>query len=109
MTRGGHSHRRCSHSCDRGQGLFLVSVKQSRIIFKLGNSGQDVYILRVHIAHSVCDQMIKVLFAVQSSGQATKKMVKIFLDPSRSCDYSTYGSDVLQYTSTCGLTKLQTV
>ena len=37
----------------RDQGLFLVSVKQSRIIFKLGNSSQDVYILRVRIAHSI--------------------------------------------------------
>ena len=52
-TRGGHSHRRRSHSCDRGQGLFLVSVKRSRTTFKLGNSGQDVYVLHVRIAHSV--------------------------------------------------------
>ena len=37
----------------RGQGLFLVSVKRSRTIFKLSNSGQDVYDLRVRIAHSV--------------------------------------------------------
>ena len=33
----------------RGQGLFLVSVKRSRTIFKLGNSGQDINVLRVHI------------------------------------------------------------
>ena len=26
----------------RGQGLFLVSVKRSRTIFKLGNSGHDI-------------------------------------------------------------------
>ena len=59
QTRGGHSHRRRSHSCDRGQeavkgsrAVFVVgqAVKDS---FKLGNSGQDVYILCVHIAHSV--------------------------------------------------------
>ena len=37
----------------RGQGLFLVSVKRSRTIFKLGNSGQDINVLRVRIAHSV--------------------------------------------------------
>ena len=37
----------------RGQGLFLVSVKQSRTIFKLSNSGQDFYVLHVRIAHSV--------------------------------------------------------
>ena len=37
----------------RRQGLFLVSVKRSRTIFKLSNSGQDVYDLRVRIAHSV--------------------------------------------------------
>ena len=30
-----------------------MSVKWSRTIFKLGNSGQDVYVLRVRIAHSV--------------------------------------------------------
>ena len=43
----------------RGQG---VSVKQSRTIFKLGNSGQDVYVLHVHIAHSVVK-------CVRSNGQ----------------------------------------
>ena len=37
----------------RGQGLFLVSVKRSRTIFKLGNSSQDINVLRVRIAHSV--------------------------------------------------------
>ena len=31
----------------RGQGLFLVSVKQSRTIFKLSDSGQDVYVLHI--------------------------------------------------------------
>ena len=30
----------------RGQGLFSVSVKWSRTIFKLGNSGQDINVLR---------------------------------------------------------------
>ena len=29
----------------RGQGLFLVSVKRSRTIFKLGNSGQDIKVV----------------------------------------------------------------
>ena len=86
----------------RGQGLFLVSVKRSRTIFKLGNSGQDINVLRVRIAHSVakcvrsngqspicgvvkrsrshlrCGQTVKVPFAVRSSSQATKTMVKIF-------------------------------
>ena len=47
----------------RGQGLFLVSVKRSRTIFKLGNSGQDVYVLRVRIAHSVVK-------CVRSNGQS---------------------------------------
>ena len=63
LARGGQSHRRCSHSCDRGsrngqgvkgsrgQGLFLVSVKQSR---------------------TICSQTVKVPFVVRSSGQATK-------------------------------------
>ena len=46
----------------RGQGLFLVSVKQSRTIFKLGNSGQDVYVLCVRIVHSVVK-------CVRSNGQ----------------------------------------
>ena len=46
----------------RGQGLFLVSVKRSRTIFKLSNSGQDVYVLRVRIAHSVVK-------CVRSNGQ----------------------------------------
>ena len=46
----------------RGQGLFLVSVKRSRTIFKFGNSGQDVYVLRVRIALSVVK-------CVRSNGQ----------------------------------------
>ena len=86
----------------RDQGLFLVLVKQSRTIFKLGNSSQDVYVLCVHIAYSVvkcvrsngqgpvcgavkrsrsrlwCGQTVKVPFVVRSSGQATKIIVKIF-------------------------------
>ena len=64
-TRGGHSHRCRSHSCDRGQEAvkgFLVSVKRSRTIFKLRNSGQDVYVLCVRIAHSVVK-------CVRSNGQ----------------------------------------
>ena len=46
----------------RGQGLFMVSVKRSRTIFKLGNSGQDINVLRVRIAHSVVK-------CVRSNGQ----------------------------------------
>ena len=46
----------------RGQGLFLVSVKRSRTIFKLGNSGHGINILRVRIAHSVVE-------CVRSNGQ----------------------------------------
>ena len=46
----------------RAQGLFLVSVKWSRTIFKLGNSGQDINVLRVRIAHSVVK-------CVRSNGQ----------------------------------------
>ena len=46
----------------RGQGLFLVSVKRSRAIFKLSNSGQNVYVLRVRIAHCVVK-------CVRSNGQ----------------------------------------
>ena len=46
----------------RGQGLFWVSVKRSRTIFKLGNSGQDINVLRVRIAHSVVK-------CVRSNGQ----------------------------------------
>ena len=46
----------------RGQGLFLESVKWSRTIFKLGNSGQDINVLRVSIAHSVVK-------CVRSNGQ----------------------------------------
>ena len=48
----------------RGQGLFLVSVKRSRTIFKLSNSGQNVYVLRARIAHSVVK-------CVRSNGQGT--------------------------------------
>ena len=57
--RGGHSHRRHSHGCDRGQ----EAVKGSRAVFgvgqavkdnfKLGNSGQDINVLRACILHIV--------------------------------------------------------
>ena len=50
----------------RGQGLFLVSVKRSRTIFKLGNSGQDINVLRVRIAHSAVK-------CVRSNGQGPKQ------------------------------------
>ena len=43
----------------RGQGLFLVLVKQSRINFKLGNSGQDVYVLHVRISHNVVVKCVR--------------------------------------------------
>ena len=46
----------------RGQVLFLVSVKRSRTIFKLGDSGQDINVLRMRIAHSVVK-------CVRSNGQ----------------------------------------
>ena len=57
LPRGGHSHRRRSHGCDRGQEAVRRSravfgvVKRSRTIFKLGNSGQDINVLHVRIAH----------------------------------------------------------
>ena len=77
----------------RGQGLFLVSVKRSRTIFKLGNSGQGINILRVRIAHSVVK-------CVRSNGQGPicgavkqQKRWSKFFDPGRSCDYSAYRSD----------------
>ena len=59
ISRGGHSHKCYIHSCNRGQEVVkgsravLVMVKQSRTIFKLGNSGQNVYVLCVCITHSV--------------------------------------------------------
>ena len=59
-SRGGHFHRRRSHGCDRGQEARGQGL--SRTIFKLGNSGQDVYDLHVRIAHSVVK-------CVRSNGQ----------------------------------------
>ena len=50
----------------RGQGLFLVLVKRSRTIFKLGNAVEIQ-----QLVFSVCGQMVKALFAMRSSGQAT--------------------------------------
>ena len=74
----------------RGQGLFLVSVKRSRTIFKLGNSGQDINVVRVHI----------VVKCVRSNDQGPlcgavkqQKRWSKFFDPGRSCDYSAYRSD----------------
>ena len=40
------------------------------------------------LVFSVCGQTVKALFAMRSSGQATKRRSKYF-DPGRSCDYST--------------------
>ena len=37
FTRGGHSHRRRSHSCDRGQ----EAVKGSRAVFGVGQVVKD--------------------------------------------------------------------
>ena len=80
----------------RGQGLFLVSVKQS--IFKLGNSGQlgqDAFARDgAHCVVKCGGQAVKVPFAVRSSGQPAKTIVKYF-DPGRSCHYNAYayGSD----------------
>ena len=77
----------------RGQGLFLVSVKRSRTVFKLGNSGQDINVLCVRIAHSV-------VTCVWSNGQGPicgavkqQKRWSKFFDSGRSCDYSAYRSD----------------
>ena len=36
-SRGGHSHRRRSHSCDRGQ----AAVKGSRAVFGVGQAVKD--------------------------------------------------------------------
>ena len=37
-SRGGHSHRRRSHSCDRGQ----EAVKGSRVVFGVGQVVKDI-------------------------------------------------------------------
>ena len=58
----------------RGQGLFFVLVKQSRTLFKLGNSGQG----------PVCS-------AVKWS--SNKNNSQNFFEPSHRCDYSAYDSD----------------
>ena len=75
----------------RGQGLFWVSVKRSRTIFKLGNSGQDINVLRVRIAHSIVK-------CVRSNGQgpicgAVKRSSNKNNGQKFCCDYSTYRSD----------------
>ena len=90
----------------RGQGLFLVSVKRSRTIFKLGNSGQDINVLRMRTAHSVVKCVRSngqgpIYSAVKRSrshlrcGQVVKQQKRWskFVDPGRSCDYSAYRSD----------------
>ena len=41
---------------------YFIATKRSRTIFKLGSSGQDVYVLCVRIAHSVVK-------CVRSNGQ----------------------------------------
>ena len=90
----------------RGQGLFLVSVKWSRTIFKFGNNGQDINVLRMCIVHSVVKCVRSngqgpICGAVKRSrsrlrcGQAVKqqKQWSKFFDPGRSRDYSAYRSD----------------
>ena len=82
-TRGGHSHRCCSHSCDWGQ----EAVKGSKAVFGVGQAVKDIsnsvtavkmFTFCACILHIVCGQTVKVPFAVRSSSQATKTMVKIF-------------------------------
>ena len=36
-ARGGHSHRRCSHGCDRGQ----EAVKESKAVFGVSQAVKD--------------------------------------------------------------------
>ena len=69
----------------RGQGLFLVSVKRSGTIFKLGRAVKMVaFFMAINIRNgrqlvfSVCGQTVKAPVCDASSGQATKTMVKIF-------------------------------
>ena len=74
--------------------VLLVLVKQSRTIFKLSNSSQDVYVLRMWIAHSVVKCMWSngqgpICSAVKWSSNKNDS------HPVCSCDYSTYGSDHL--------------
>ena len=47
-ARGGHSHRHCSHSCDRGH----EAVKGSRVVFGVGQAVK-VFTLCVCILHIV--------------------------------------------------------
>ena len=90
-SRGGHSHRRRSHSCDRGQ----EAVKGSRAVFGVGQAVKDNFqtryqrsrclrFARVRIAHSVVK-------CVRSNGQgpicgAVKQQKRWF-------DDSAYGGD----------------
>ena len=81
----------------RGQGLFLVSVKRSRTIFKLGNAAKMVAFLWPLTSGTVNSTVC----AVKRSrprlrcGQAVKQQKRWskYFDPGRSCDYSAYGSD----------------
>ena len=90
-SRSGHSHRRRSHSCERGQ----EAVKGSRAVFGVSQAvkdnfqtrqcGQDGCIFMAinirngkQLVFSVCGQTVKAPFVIRSSGQATKMMVKIF-------------------------------
>ena len=95
----------CSHSCDRAQeavkgSVFLVSVKQSRTIFKLGNSSQDVKVLYVCIAHSVV-KCVRSNSQGPVCGAVTWSRYKNdgqFFAPGRTPDYSAYRSDQGFYT-----------
>ena len=89
--RGGHSHRRRSHSCDQGQ----EAVKGSRAVFGVGQAIKDnfklgkavkmiAFFMAINVRNgkqlvfNVCGQTVKAPFAMRSSSQATKTMVKIF-------------------------------
>ena len=65
----------------RGQGLFSVSVKQSWTIFKLGNSGQDIYVLPVRIAHSVVKSNSQSPFCGTVKWSSNKNDSQNFLTP----------------------------
>ena len=42
-ARGGHSHRRCSHSCDRGQEAVKGSRGQGLSVFGVGQAVKDSF------------------------------------------------------------------
>ena len=102
VSRGGHSHRRCSHSCDQGQKLLTIVF----VAWPLDCTANRTLTIWPHtLDYTRCNtlaQNLNILTAVTEFENCPWLLDRHqkqplpswpLLDPSRSCDYSAYGND----------------